>query len=171
MARRSALVLALLLGWALGASAQSPMPVVRQGQTTHYRLALQIGPQETMYSKADAAKMHPASGEIMAGGTMSGGSMPMAAGGGTAMSTRHLEVHVTSRATGKVVTDAACRITVTNDTTKKTETIPVAMMYGIKEGPADWHYGNNVSMSPGPYTVAVMVNGEKTVFHVRIPKA
>jgi len=44
------------------------------------------------------------------------------------------------------------------------------MMYGVKEGQADWHYGNNVSMPPGTYTVKVVVNGEQALFHVTIPK-
>jgi len=42
--------------------------VSARAQTAHYRLMLQIGPEEKMYSKADAAKLHPTSGEIMAGG-------------------------------------------------------------------------------------------------------
>ncbi len=62
-----------------------------------------------------------------------------------AMDTRHLEVHVFSRATGKVVTTARCAITVINSATKKRMSIPVATMYGVKEGLADWHYGNDVS--------------------------
>ncbi len=48
-----------------------------------------------------------------------------------AMDTRHLEVHVPSRATGKVVTMARCAITVINCATKKRMSIPVATMYGV----------------------------------------
>ena len=54
-----------------------------------------------------------------------------------AMDTRHLEVHVFSRTTGKVVTTARCAITVINSATKKRMSIPVATMYGVKEGLAD----------------------------------
>ncbi len=140
--------------------------LTERAQTVHYRLVLQIGPEEKMYSKAEAARTHPTSGEVMVSGTM--GGMPMA--GGMAMDMRHLEVHVYDRASGKVVTSAQCGITVTNDATKKSVVLPMAVMYGIKEGPSDWHYGNNVSMPPGPYTIAVVVNGERTIFHVTIPK-
>lgn len=100
---------------------------------------------------------------------MSGGAM-VGQTGAMAMDTRHLEVHVTSRTTGKVVTDAKCRITVTNEATKMSQTVPVATMYGVREGPADWHYGNNVSMPPGIYAVKVVVNGDHALFHVTIPK-
>ncbi len=48
--------------------------------------------------------------------------------------------------------------------------IPVATMYGVKEGLADWHYGNDESMPPGDYDVAVVVSGEQAVFHVTVPK-
>lgn len=145
------------------------MGVVKQeAQTTHYRFALQIGPKEPMYSKAEAAKTHPTSGEVMVSGRMTEMTMPMASG--MAMDERHLEVSVTSRATGKTVTNARVRITVTDDSTKKAVAVPVAAMYGVKEGPSDWHYGNNVSMPPGTYTVEVVVNGERGTFHVTIPK-
>jgi len=141
--------------------------VSARAQTVHYRLMLQAGPQEKMYSKADAAKMHPTSGEIMASGTMAGGGMAM---GEMTSGTRHLEVHVYNKTTGKVVTGAKCIITVTNEATKKSTIMDVAEMYGVKEGPSDWHYGNNVDMPAGSYTVTVVVNGEKAVFHVTIPK-
>ncbi len=42
-------------------------------------------------------------------------------------------------------------------------------MYGIKEGIPDTHYGNNVSLPPGNYTVAITVNAEKAEFTVTVP--
>ena len=93
-----------------------------------------------------AEKTHATSGEIMVGGTM---SMPMTFGmsmtPAMAMDTRHLKVQVSSRATGKVVTTARCAITVINSATKKRMSVPVTL-YGVKEGLADRHYGNNVSV-------------------------
>ena len=156
-----ALTLAML-PWA-SAHAAGMTPIVQKAQTVHYRLVLQVGPTEKMYSKAEAAKMHPTSGEVMAGGAMSmAESMNM--------DMRHLEVQVISRATGKVVTTAKVSITVTNSATKKSTEVPVAAMYGVKEGPSDWHYGNNLAMPPGLYTVLVALNGEHAVFLVTIPK-
>ena len=156
---------------AKGLAAMGDTPITQTGRTAHYRLMLQVGPMEAMYSKTDAAKIHPTAGEIMVGGAMamSGGAMTGQTGA-MATDTRHLEVHVTSLATGKVVTDATCQIIVTNEATKTSRAVPIAMMYGVKEGQADWHYGNNVSMPPGTYTVKVVVNGEQALFHVTIPK-
>lgn len=156
----------MLAGPAAAAAQQMGAAVSAQAETAHYRLLLRIGPQEKMYSKADADKMHPASGEIMAGGMMAGMDM----GTGMTMDMRHLEVHVVDRATGKVITTAACAITVTNDATKTSTAVSPVAMYGAKEGPSDWHYGNNVAMPPGSYTVKVAVNGEQAAFHVTIPK-
>lgn len=111
--------------------------------------------------------MHPTSGEIMTGGSMGGMSMS----GGMAMDTRHLKVHVFSRATKQVIKTARCGITVINRATGKRTKVPIATMYGIKEGPADWHYGNNVDAPAGVYDVLVAVNGEQATFHVTVPAA
>jgi len=156
---------ATLLAVSSGMPAQGAamMPIMQKAQTKSYSLLLQIGPEEKMYSEAEAAKTHPTSGEVMVSGTM----MSMA---GMAMDVRHLEVHVVSRATGKVVTTAKVSITVTDKATRKSTVIPVAAMYGVKEGKSDWHYGNNVSMPPGTYTVRVVVNGERATFALIIPK-
>jgi len=140
--------------------------IKEEAQTQHYRLQLQIGPKEEMFSKAEADAKHPTSGEVMVRGRMA----EMHMGHSMAMDERHLEVQVRSRATGKVVTDARCSITVTPDSGGKPMKVSVAAMYGVTEGPEDLHYGNNVSMPPGAYTIRVVVNGERATFHVTIPK-
>ncbi len=137
----------------------------QEAETKDYRLQLQIGPKEEMFSKAEVAAKHPTSGEVMVRGRMAGMSM----GQGMAMDERHLEVHVVSRATDRVVTNARCSITLTSDSGGKPVKVSPAAMYGIKEGPADWHYGNNVAMPAGAYTILVVVNGERATFHVTIP--
>ena len=147
------------------AFAAGTSPIKSETKTAHYRLELQIGPTEKMVSPADVAAKHLTDGEVMVGGKMSmGSSMDMA-------DTRHLEIHVYALDGGKVVTDAAVAIAVTNSDSKKVEDVPSAKMYGIKEGPSDTHFGNNVSMPPGPYSVGVSVNGEKAEFDVVVPAA
>jgi len=84
------------------APATASASMVQKAQTAHYRLMLQIGPEEKMYSKAEVARLHPTSGEVMVSGAMGGMSMH----GGMAMDMRHLEVHVYDRASGKVMTSA-----------------------------------------------------------------
>ena len=67
------------------------------------------------------------------------------------------------------VTNAKVKIVVTDLATKKAQQIATAKMYGIKEGPSDTHYGNNVDLPAGSYSVEITVNGEKADFTVAIP--
>jgi hypothetical protein len=140
------------------------VPIKLEAQTAHYRLELLIGPTEKMYSPADVAVQHPTMGEVMVGGVMSMTGMSMDMG-----DTRHLEVHVHSLDKGAVLTDANVAIVVTAANSKKAADVPIAKMYGIKDGPSDTHYGNNLSMPPGDYSIEVTVNGEKANFKFTIP--
>lgn len=156
------LVAMLLVLPVVAASGQSAVPITRTAQTAHYRLVLDIGHMEKMYSKTQAASMHPTSGEIMASGRM---VMPM---GDQMAETRHLEVHVFALDTGRVVTDAHITIAMVQDVTDHLTPVPISAMYGVREGRPDWHYGNNVVMAPGAYTILVTVNGERAPFFVNI---
>jgi hypothetical protein len=151
---------------ALPAFAAGATPIKAEAQTADYRLDLRIGPMEQMYSAADVAAKHLTEGEVMAGGMMSmiGASVNKA-------DIRHLEIHVYALDGGKVVTDAAVTIAVTDTGTQKSEDVPPAKMYGIKEGVPDTHFGNNVDMPPGNYTIDVTVDGEKAAFDVVVPAA
>ena len=82
-----------------------------------------------------------------------------------------MEVHICSRATGKVVQNAQPAITVVDNTSKgMSDHVPVAEMEGIGAGVADLHYGNNVTMpAMHRYTVTVTLNGEKAVFSFTRP--
>lgn len=84
---------------------------------------------------------------------------------------RHLEVHVCSRSTGKVVTGGHPSITLVDDTAHgMTSVVPVAVMEGIEAGVADYHYGNNVIMPPGRnFTVNVVFGTDRASFHVSTP--
>lgn len=134
-------------------------------ETQHYRLVLQIGPSETMYTAAEAKAKHPTSGEVMLSGKMAGGmdhamlALPVL---------RHVELHVSARDTGKPVTDASVSITLTGDD-KKRHAVPIARMYGVVEGLDDLHYGNNMVVASGAYTVDAAVNGESARFSVTLP--
>jgi len=84
---------------------------------------------------------------------------------------RHLEVHICSRATGKVVQNAQPAISVVDNTSNgMSDHVPVAEMEGIGAGVADLHYGNDVTMpAMHRYTVTVTLNGEKAVFNFTRP--
>ena len=143
-------------------------PLKQEAQTAHYRLELQIGPTEKMFTPQEVAAKHLTEGEVMVGGMMSMGMSPMAMNMGD---TRHLEVHIYALDKGAVVTDAKVRIVVSGASSKKAVMVSATKMYGIKEGPSDTHYGDNISLASGNYTVEVTVNGEKATFKIAIPTA
>src|SRR5262249_17176045 len=145
---------ALLPARALGA-------VIRRTVTTPtYKLTLSVGPVEKMYTAAEVKAKHPTDGEVMVGPSMSMGGMSMSD------ANRHLEVHVTARASGKVVTNAKPAITLTDTTgMAMAEKVDAMAMQGIGEGGADLHYGDNVTLTTGhTYQVLVKVKGEKATF-------
>jgi len=146
-------------------------PLKQETNTAHYRVELQIGPSEMMYMPNEVSAKHPSDGEVMVGGVM-GAKMNMSMGMSMGMDmpdARHLEVHVYPLGKDAAVTDAKVKILVTDLATKKAQQIAAAKMYGIKEGPSDTHYGNNVDLPPGNYGVEITVNGEKADFTVAIP--
>lgn len=148
-------------------------PIQATAETAHYRLELGIGSSEMMYSKADAQRLKPTSGEIMVSGTMTG-SMPampgMASSGSMDSSAEyHLELHVLSKTTGKTVQGAKVTIVVSGTGAKPPIVVPIAVMYGIAHGELDWHYGNNVQLAAGHYVVEVTANGEAATFDITVP--
>ena len=146
-------------------------PLKQEAKTAHYRLELQIGPTEMMYMPNEVSAKHPSDGEVMVGGVM-GAKMNMSMGMSMGMDmpdARHLEVHVYPPGKDAAVTNAKVKIVVTDLATKKAQQIATAKMYGIKEGPSDTHYGNNVDLPAGSYSVEITVNGEKADFTVAIP--
>ena len=168
LSRDGPLLLGLTGLMTLAAFAANMAPLTQEASTAHYRLELQIGPTEKMFTPAEAAAQHPTTGEVMLGDVSIVG-MPMAMMSMASGEIRHLEVHVISLDKGQIVTDAKVAIAVTGADSKKVEDVSVAKMYGVKEGPSDTHYGNNVSLHPGNYTVEITVNGEKAEFAVVIP--
>jgi len=97
--------------------------------------------------------------------------------GETAMTTsgmspnHHLEVQINDARNGNLITDKTVSIQITNDATMEVQNVPIAVMYGVAEGPSDTHYGNNVTLMPGKYTVLVTVAGETATFVVDVPSA
>jgi hypothetical protein len=77
----------------------------------------------------------------------------------------HLEVHLYDAATGEPIMDQVPTITITDQATGEARTLSsVVPMYGIEEGMSDWHYGNNVYLPDGLYTLTVGVAGQSIVF-------
>lgn len=74
--------------------------------------------------------------------------------------TRHVEVMICDRTTGKVVVGAAPRMGMGTSSSSMTS-MPVAQMYGVDAGPVETQYGNNVPMTPGQdYTITSTLNDQ-----------
>jgi hypothetical protein len=145
------------------AGGTTPTPQTRS--TKSYVFKLSIGMAEQMWTRAQVRKQHPKTGEVMVMGSMGGG---MSMGG----SQRHVEVHITSRPTGKVVAGAHPSISATDTVAMDAMAIkvPVAAMEGVLAGASDLHYGNNVKLVAGhTYKVTVALKGEHTVFQITSP--
>jgi hypothetical protein len=156
---------ALLVPSALAAGSGTQSPQTKS--TSHYVFKLSIGMAERMWTPAQVRAKHPKTGEVMVMGSM-GGAMSM---GG---SQRHVEVHITARATGKVVTGAHPTITAIDTNAKNAMMIkvPVAAMQGVISGATDLHYGNNVQLvAEHVYKVTVSLKGEHATFRMKAPKA
>lgn len=134
--------------------------VIEQDATTpSYKLHLRMGEPEKMMSPQEAKGA--TSGEVMVSGEMAMGT------GGTAPN-YHLEVAVSEIKSGAVITDKSVSIELTNAASKETMPIKVATMYGVEEGPGETHFGNNLALAPGSYTVKVNMAGETAEFMVTI---
>ena len=144
--------------------------------TADYYMVMSIGKPEQMYSQAQMQSMHPTSGEVMVAGTMmspsasaSGSRSSMGMGGSTDPGTRHVEVRICDRQTGKVVTGAMPTMDV-GVMSDMMQSMPVAEMYGIDVGASETHYGNNMPMTAGSeYTIACTLNGQTAPFTMRAP--
>jgi hypothetical protein len=156
---------AALAAAAYWASAGAAMPSAcltgSVAKTGPYVFAVTVGPEETMYTPAQVKSKHPKTGEVMLAGKMVGGMAGMDMSTGPQ---RHLEVHICTTK-GKVVIGAHPSITVNG------AMVPVAVMEGVGEGTADYHYGNNVSLKTGQKAkVVVKLKGTTAVFDVTVPK-
>ena len=170
--RSACATVALLIG--SGRAAGYPLParaatgtsgvVTASMDAGPYALLLRIGPVERMYTRDEARRQQPTSGEVMLRGTMAMGGM----GTGGRMPNHHLEVHVHLRSTGAVVATATVAITVETPAGKALVQLPIAVMRGVAAGPADTHYGNNVWLKGGRYTVVVRVGHTTGAFEVTL---
>jgi hypothetical protein len=138
--------------------------MIKLGSTSTYNLVTEIGGLQTMYTPAQAASQHPKSGEEMFGGTM---VMPSDTTN-PSPDWHHLEVHVFDRKTGDVAKSTSPVISVTNRSTGQLQQVPIVVMQGIVEGPGDYHYGNNVDLPKGEYTVTVVIGSETANFDFSI---
>ena len=137
---------------------------IKLATSASYNFVAEIGGLQPMYTQAQASSQHPKTGEVMFGGTM---TMPSDTSN-VSPDWHHLEVHVFDKKTGNVVKTVNPVLTVKNDATGQTQQVPIVVMQGIVEGPGDYHYGNNVFLPKGEYTVTVVIGSDTASFDFNI---
>jgi len=150
--------------------------LIQVGSTKSYNLSVVIGSIQAMFTPAQVASQHPKTGEVMFSGqmTMPPGMDPSTVDMGNMPSMnippewRHLEAHIYDKKTGDVVKTLTPVITLTNKSTGMTRPISMVTMQGVIEGPGDFHYGNNVDLPTGQYTVTVAVGSESANFDFNV---
>ncbi|MGB6985661.1 MAG: hypothetical protein WBD74_06770 [Candidatus Aquilonibacter sp.] len=124
-----------------------------------YSIELQLLPAEPFYSQAQYQKEHPKDGMLVMGGAAP--VSPDAA----SHPNHHLIVHVYDAASGKAITDATVTISYSQGTSPA-HSLPIVEMQAIGKGPQSTHYGNNLTLPDGTYTVTVTANGNTATFNV-----
>ena len=144
---------------------------IQVGSTGSYNLSVEIGGLQPMYTARQVASLHPKTGEeqfagqmVMPPGMAGMGDLSNIASMDVPRGWHHLEVHVFDRRTGDVIKNLAPTITVLNRSDGTAVEVPITTMQGVIEGPGDFHYGNNVDLPGGRYTVSVAVGGETADF-------
>lgn len=127
-------------------------------------IELHVMPAEPFYSRQEVASQN-----IPAGMLVIGGAPPV---GLTAKSSpdHHLVIHVYDVKSGKAVTDAKVRMSfrsLGNSAGHQTN-VPVVIMQEIGRGEQSTHYGNNVTMPNGSYSVAIIINRQKVTFTIAL---
>jgi hypothetical protein len=162
-------LLAFVAGCAVIVSCQSAPVINQTTNTANYKMLLIVGPPVSIYTPDQVKTEHPTNGEVMFSGTvvlppgMAG--RPSIAASSYPPGWYHLEVHVSDRLNGKIITDATPVITIHDTTTDKTTTLPFLTMQGIRAGPGDFHYGNNAKLASGDvYTLTTQVHADTGTF-------
>jgi len=143
-------------------AAPSPCASGKVTKTASYRLALVLGPRQEMYMPSEVRSRKITKGQVMLDGEM---VMLDRTPAGTRI--YNLEVHICTKS-GAVVTRLKPTIVVKDPKAKR---LPVAMMASVAKGLGDYHYGNDVALTPGRrIAVTVTVKGERAVFHATVPR-
>jgi hypothetical protein len=135
-----------------------------------YRIELHVLPAEPFFSKADVAAK-----QLKEGMEIEGGATPVMLDDASHPN-HHLVVHVFDTKTRQVVTDAIVTMRFASLDHKSNPVgapieLPVVVMQAIGKGPSSTHYGDNVTMPSGRYSVTVTVNGQVAVFDVPVSDA
>lgn len=130
--------------------------------TASYDVQLDLGPAAMMLTPDQA--QGATSGELMV--DMPGmGTSAMAMTDEGQPVNHHLEVHVYDKSSGAVDSSVMPSITITNVATGASRPLSdVMLMYDVQTGQSDLHFGNNLYLPDGTYTIVVTIGQENAQF-------
>jgi hypothetical protein len=147
-------------------SAGADPGIVRRQSTAQHIIALDIGPAAAMLTPREALEARR--GELMLNldVRLDEGAPPVMAVADDGWPVNHqVDVRIYNRATGDLVLEPVPRITIRNEATGAVRRLaPVVAMQDLRLGPRDYHFGNNVYLPDGRYTVTVVLGEETAVF-------
>ena len=147
--------------------------------TSDYRVMLVLGPEANMTTcvtttGSSSMSQNMTTSQSSSGmGMSSGGTECMLEGQMSSMMMAtadvfHLEVHLYDLSSGAALVLPSGQVSITVSNSSMTTSVPIAVMYDPTVGLQDMHYGNNVALGPGTYTVTVTADGEQATFAVHV---
>jgi hypothetical protein len=157
-------VFIVVMAFAVSAVAKEVMKTATVGDM---RIELHVLPAEPFFTASEVAAKKVKSGMLIIGG-----AEPMSLEA-NANHNRHLVVHIYDAGTNKAITDAKVSMNFQQLDAKGKPMgtpvdVPVVVMEAIGKGVESTHYGNNVVMPAGSYSVSVMVDDKRTDFQVML---
>jgi len=161
------LTVALLIVMIICAVSARAGDMMKTASMNGLRVELHVLPAEPFFTADEVAVSHPKEGMLIMGG-----AKPMAIDAASHPN-HHLVVHVFEAKTGKVITNATVSMNFQLLGNKGKPNgavvdVPVVVMQAVGQGPQSTHYGNNVVMPDGTYSVKVTLNGKKTEFRMAV---
>jgi hypothetical protein len=141
--------------------------VIKKATVDGMRIELNILPAEPFFTQDEVT-----SKKVNEGMLIISGAEPLSPEANTHPN-HHLVVHIFDAKTGKAITKAKVsmnfqRLDAKGKPTGDSVNVPIVIMQAIGKGLESTHYGNNVVMPAGSYSVTVVANGKKVAFQVML---
>jgi hypothetical protein len=159
---------AIVLGTVCMVSAQA-QNVMKTAKVSNMKVELHVLAAEPFFTADEVTAKKVTEGMLIVGG-----AAPVALDA-ESHPNHHLVVHIFDSKTGKAITNAKVKmnfqaIDAKGKPTGASTEVPIVVMQAIGKGTESTHYGNNVVMPAGAYSIAIVVNGKKLGFKIVVPE-
>ncbi len=134
-------------------------PADQTASTANYKIHFLIGPNETVLTP-DQAKTAK-SGQVLVSGQS---AQPE----GKNLLNYYIQVTATDLKSGQKITNQPVTVQIQNEVTDKIQTLEIAQMYDAALGQSSLHYGNNITLDAGNYTITVQIGNESAKFRISV---